>query len=121
MDDEAAERFGRLEPSEFKARLDRGEAVAVLDVREDHERAYAAIPLGGNAIDLHIPLNQIPMRLGEIVAARADAPLVVYCHHGVRSAAAADWLARQGIGDVANLEGGIDAWSRRVDRAVRRY
>ena len=48
-------------------------------------------------------------------------PLIVYCHHGVRSLATARWLVAQGIPDVANLEGGIDAWSRTVDPAVPRY
>jgi rhodanese-related sulfurtransferase len=46
---------------------------------------------------------------------------VVYCHHGMRSAAAADWLREQGFTRVRNLTGGIDRWSLDVDPATRRY
>lgn len=102
---------------ELKERLDRGESLALLDVREDEEHAYCAILRGG----LHVPMGQIPGRLEEIRLAAARTPLVVYCHHGVRSMTAATWLARQGVAPIYNLEDGIDAWSRRVDPSVKRY
>jgi rhodanese-related sulfurtransferase len=51
----------------------------------------------------------------------ADAPVLVYCHHGVRSMHAAAWLAAQGLPGVANLSGGIDAYSREADPTVPRY
>jgi rhodanese-related sulfurtransferase len=105
----------------MRARLDRGEPLAVLDVREDDERAYAAILLPPTAVDLHIPLGQVSSRVAEIAGAAKGRRLVVYCHHGMRSMAAATWLLGTGIPDVQNLEGGIDAWSRRVDPAVARY
>jgi rhodanese-related sulfurtransferase len=51
----------------------------------------------------------------------ANAFLVVYCHHGVRSQAAANWLSNRGASNVLNLTGGIDAWSIIVDKNVPRY
>ena len=105
----------------LSARLDRGEPLAVLDVREDDERAYAALVLPPTAVDLHIPLGQVSSRFEEIAGAASGRSLVVYCHHGMRSMAAATWLLGRGILDVQNLEGGIDAWSRRVDPSVARY
>lgn len=102
---------------ELKERLDRAEPLTLLDVREDDERAHCAIGGAG----LHVPLREVPARLEEIRAAASTAPLVVYCHHGVRSMTACTWLAQQGIGPVYNLQGGIDAWSVRVDPSVRRY
>jgi rhodanese-related sulfurtransferase len=106
---------------ELKLRLDRGDPLTVLDVREDHERDIAAIPLPSGVVDLHVPLGEVARRFEEIEQAAEARPLVVYCHHGQRSMVAATWLARRGIGEVINLEGGIDAWSTRVDRGVRRY
>jgi rhodanese-related sulfurtransferase len=112
---------GELTATDLKARLDRGEPLTVLDVREDHEREHAAIHLPTTAVDLHIPLGQVTSRFDEISVASSGRTLVVYCHHGIRSMAAATWLIGRGILDVRNLEGGIDAWSRRVDLAVARY
>jgi rhodanese-related sulfurtransferase len=110
-----------LSAVEFKERLDRGDELAVLDVREDDERMYAAIPLPEGVVDLHIPLGDIASRLEEIEEGIKGLPLLIYCHHGQRSMVAATWLARRGLGEILNLEGGIDAWSTRVDRGVRRY
>jgi rhodanese-related sulfurtransferase len=115
------EQVEQLSATEFKARLDQGEALAVLDVREDDERIYASIPLPEGVVDLHVPLGEISGRYEEIKASTDGRPLVVYCHHGQRSMVAASWLARRGIGETINLDGGIDAWSTRVDRGVRRY
>jgi rhodanese-related sulfurtransferase len=112
---------GRMTADELKGWLDRGEPVAVLDVREDDERAFCAIAVPPTVADLHIPLGRVMSRLAEVRRAAAAAPLVVYCHHGVRSLAVAQWLAAQGVDRVQNLDGGIDAWSVRVDPAVPRY
>jgi rhodanese-related sulfurtransferase len=112
---------GELTVSGLRARLDRGEPLTVLDVREDHEREYAGILLPTTAVDLHIPLGQVSSRLDEIAGASSGRTLVVYCHHGMRSMVAATWLLGRGILDVQNLRGGIDAWSRWVDPAVARY
>lgn len=106
---------------DLKKRLDRGESLAVLDVREEDERLHAAIPLPEGTIDLHVPLGEVARRYEEIEISTQGRPLVVYCHHGQRSMVAASWLKQRGIGEIFNLDGGIDAWSIRVDRSIRRY
>jgi rhodanese-related sulfurtransferase len=116
MDDPQA-----ITPRDLADRLARGEPLSVLDVREDVERAFAAIAIPETAADLHVPMNQVPSRLAEVREASARGPTVVYCHHGVRSGMVADWLTRQGVPGVLNLDGGIDAWSLEVDPRVRRY
>lgn len=96
--------------------------VILLDVRQPDERAYAAIDTPHASADLFIPLGELQARVGEVEETkRENATLVVYCHHGVRSLAAANWLAERKISNVLNLAGGIDAWSMQVDPAVRRY
>ncbi len=112
---------GELAAATLKSWLDRGEPLVVLDVRENHERDYARIALPPGVADLHIPLGQIPARVDEVEDQARRHSLVIYCHHGQRSMVAATWLARQGVGNIHNLDGGIDAWSILVDRAVPRY
>ncbi len=90
-----------------------GEAHTLVDVREDWEREVCAIE-----DSLHLPLMQLPQRLGELPR---DRPLVLHCHHGGRSMQATAWLRQQGFDNAINLGGGIDAWSAEVDPAVQRY
>lgn len=97
----------------MKARLDRGENVFVLDVREPGEIAIAPFPRAS-----HIAMGDIPSRVGELVPERET---VVVCHHGVRSAQVAMYLARMGFERVLNLTGGIDAWSEEADPSTPRY
>ncbi|HLW72048.1 MAG TPA: rhodanese-like domain-containing protein [Candidatus Binataceae bacterium] len=104
---------GELEPAELKRRLDRGDAITVLDVREHEELRIAALPGA-----VHIPMGEIPSRLTEL---DPDVELVVVCHHGMRSAQVAQYLARTGFERVSNLSGGIDEWSATVDPATPRY
>jgi rhodanese-related sulfurtransferase len=85
----------------------------VLDVREDWEVEIAAI--AGAVV---IPLGELTRRLAEIPR---RGPLAVICHHGGRSAQATAWLRSQGFDNAMNVAGGIDAWSRFVDRDVPRY
>ena len=85
----------------------------LLDVREADERAAARIDPS-----VHIPMREVPSRLVELPR---DRPVVVYCHTGTRSMMVAAYLENHGFHDVANLSGGIDAWSVRVDPAVPRY
>jgi rhodanese-related sulfurtransferase len=105
--------IGEIEPVELKARLDRGDQVVVLDVREPEEIAIAPFPDAK-----HIPMGDIPSRLTEL---DMEAEWVVVCHHGVRSAQVAMYLARMGFERVSNLIGGIDAWSLTADPATARY
>ncbi|HYJ42756.1 MAG TPA: rhodanese-like domain-containing protein [Steroidobacteraceae bacterium] len=98
---------------ELKARRDRGENPLVIDVREDWELQLARIP-----DVVHVPMSQIPARLGEF---QRDAEIIVMCHAGGRSLRVAQFLANQGFTDVANLSGGISAWSEAVDATVPRY
>jgi len=85
----------------------------VLDVREDWERVIASLP--GS---VHIPLNQIPLRLKELDASRA---IIALCKAGGRSQMAAEYLLAHGYGRIANLTGGIDAWAREVDPGMNTY
>lgn len=104
-----------LDVAELRAMLHAGAPVHLLDVRETWEHATAALP--GSQL---IPLGQLMDRAWEIEPPDG-ALLVVYCHHGIRSMKAAMALEAMGFRDVANLTGGIDAWSREVDPAVPRY
>lgn len=113
-------RISNLSPTELKRRIDRAEPVVLLDVRGPDERAWCAIAAPAPTVDLHIPMGELPHRAEEVRSA-ATGPVVVYCHHGVRSLIAARWLAAHGLTDLYNLDGGIDAWSLEVDPAVRRY
>lgn len=110
-----------MTPEELKARVDQGGPLAVLDVREPKELQLAALSLPEPVVHLTVPLGEVMGRLAEIRTSAEGRPLVVMCHHGMRSQAAADWLTGQGMADVHNLDGGIDAWSTRVDRGVPRY
>lgn len=89
----------------------------VLDVREDIEVATASIQAEGFELQ-HIPMQQIPAKLAELDTQRATACL---CHHGMRSMQVARFLAHHGFEQVANIAGGIDAWSQERDPAVPRY
>ena len=97
----------------LKTRIDRGESLLILDVREPAEIAFAPFP-GAT----HIPMGDIPSRLTEL---DPDRETVVVCHHGVRSAQVAMYLARMGFERILNLAGGIDAWSETADPSTPRY
>ena len=105
--------IGKIDPATLKTRLDRGDSVLILDVREPFEIALAPFP-GAT----HIPMGDIPSRLTEL---DPDCETVVVCHHGVRSAQVAMYLAQMGFERVLNLAGGIDAWSEDADPSTPRY
>ena len=105
--------IGEILPEELSRRLKCGERPVILDVREPEEVAIACFP-GAT----HIPMDEIPSRLTEL---DPDHETVVVCHHGIRSAQVAMYLARLGFERVSNLSGGIDLWSATVDPAVPRY
>ena len=97
---------------ELKQRLDQGEDLFVLDVREPHE--YQICNLGGYLI----PLNELPKRVSELDSSRE---IVVHCKMGGRSAKAVDFLKQSGFTRVHNLAGGINAWAERIDPKVPKY
>jgi rhodanese-related sulfurtransferase len=103
----------QLSATELKNRLQKEEKLFLLDVREPNEFEYAHIP---NSV--LIPLNQVPKRLAEL---NPQQEIVVICHHGMRSQQAANYLEHAGYKNIANLAGGIDAWSCTCDSSVRRY
>jgi rhodanese-related sulfurtransferase len=105
--------LGEIEPTALKARLDRGNRVFILDVREPAETALASFPGA-----INIPMGELPARLTELDPARET---VVVCHHGIRSAQVAIYLVRMGFRRVLNLSGGIAAWSQTVDPTTPRY
>lgn len=100
-------------PQELKRRLDSGQTLQVLDVREPWECAIACLP--GS---INIPLSDIPRRLRELDIA---SELIVMCKVGGRSRRAAEFLLAQGFERVANLAGGIDAWTREIDPGLPSY
>jgi len=97
---------------ELKKKIEQGEPVLLLDVREPYEHEYAN--LGGKLI----PLNQLRIRFKEL---NTEHEIVVYCHRGNRSAYAVNFLLQRGFQNVKNLIGGIDDWSRQVDPTLPRY
>ena len=101
-----------LEPEELKRRLDAGEEIFILDVREPHE--YQICHLNGTLI----PLGDLPRRVSELDSART---IVAHCRSGKRSADAVDFLRKAGFRKVWNLKGGILAWSDKVDPRVPKY
>jgi sulfur-carrier protein adenylyltransferase/sulfurtransferase len=102
-----------ITPIELKQRLDRGEALQIVDVREPHE--YQINRIAGSTL---IPLGDIPKRFNEL---DPEAELVMQCKSGVRSAKAADFLRSQGFRHVLNLKGGILAWIDQVDPSQPKY
>jgi molybdopterin/thiamine biosynthesis adenylyltransferase/rhodanese-related sulfurtransferase len=101
-----------IAPRELKARLDRGDDLFVLDVREPHE--YQICNLGGHLI----PLGELSRRVNELDSSRE---IVAHCRSGKRSAEAVEFLRSAGFRKVLNLKGGILAWSDEVDPSVPKY
>lgn len=105
--------FKTIAPIELNQKIQKGDDLQLIDVREQEEFAIAQIigtqllPLS-NFAEWHAKLD-------------ANAQIVFICHHGVRSAQVCSYLARNGFKNLWNLTGGIDAWSTSVDRNVPRY
>ncbi len=113
--EEAPEESGRvpeIQVEELKRKLDAGEDVFLLDVRERHEVAICG--LGGHLV----PLGELPKRVHELDSSR---DIVVHCRSGVRSAKAVAFLRQAGFRRVRNLAGGILAWADRIDRSMPKY
>ena len=101
-----------ITPRELKARLDRGDDLYILDVREPHE--YQICNLKGHLL----PLGELPRRVHELDSSQE---IVAHCRSGKRSAEAVDFLRKAGFRKILNLKGGILAWSDEVDPSVPKY
>jgi len=102
-----------ITPKELKARIEKGDKLVLLDVREPWENALAK--LEGSVL---IPLATLPQSLSKL---DKNIEIIAYCHHGMRSADATGFLLQQGFPNVKNLVGGIDAWSIQADSSVPKY
>jgi len=102
----------QISVKEFKHRIDAGDDIFLLDVREPYE--YQIAQIGGKLI----PQNDVPQRLAEIPR---DREIVVQCRSGARSQKIAEFLKQSGYSKVANLAGGILAWSDEIDPGVQKY
>lgn len=103
----------QIEPQEVKQRIENGEKLVMVDVREPWENEICR--LEGSVL---IPMQELPARLGWL---EEQNELVIYCHLGIRSVNPAAWLREQGIEQARSLAGGIDRWSREIDSGVARY
>ena len=103
----------QITPTELLKRADSGELWQILDVREPWEIEIASV-----AGTINIPMSEVPARYDEL---SADLPVAVLCHSGARSGRVADWLSVNGIDNVANIVGGIDAWSAQIDSSIPCY
>ena len=114
MNQATTQQMGEISATELKQRLDYGDDIQIVDVREANEVAIGAIP-----DSIHIPLAQVINRMSEIDPSRET---VVHCKMGGRSARAIQALKQSGFsGNLLNLRGGIIAWSNEVDPSVPKY
>ncbi|HEX5227579.1 MAG TPA: molybdopterin-synthase adenylyltransferase MoeB [Bryobacteraceae bacterium] len=104
---------GDIEPTEVKAKIDRGDRFVLIDVREPHEYQICNIPQAKL-----IPRGDLPKRVNELNSADE---IVAHCKSGMRSAKAVDFLKQAGFKKVRNMKGGILAWSDKVDPSVPKY
>ena len=103
-----------ISPEDLHRRLQAGDDLQLVDVREEIEFDHCHLP--GSLL---LPLAELPRRTDEI---RAEGPVVLICHHGVRSAQALGYLRqRLGRANLLNLRGGVAAWADRVDPSFPRY
>jgi adenylyltransferase/sulfurtransferase len=104
-----------ITPIELSERLERGEPIALVDVRELHEREIADLPERGQ---LRIPIGELLGRLSEL---DPEAPLVLYCRSGSRSGWATRHLVSRGFTRARNLKGGLLGWKAEVDPNIQAY
>ena len=103
-------------PREVKRRMDAGEKLHLIDVREPQEYQIARI----EGAEL-IPMNTVPAALQQLDAKADEGILIVFCHHGVRSLSVVNWLRQQGVEDCQSMAGGIHQWSYEIDPKVPVY
>ncbi len=102
-------------------KVDAGERFVWLDVREDNELNVAWIE---HELIEHVPMSRLAQQQTEALPADAqaqDAEIVVFCHHGMRSAQVVAWLRGQGWTNALSMEGGIDEWAKQIDPSVGTY
>ena len=102
----------KITVEELKTRLDRGDDLYILDVREPHE--YEIVNIGGELI----PLGDLPKRVNELDPLKE---IIVHCKSGIRSAKAVDFMRNAGFTKVKNLIGGIDSWAKKINPSLPRY
>jgi rhodanese-related sulfurtransferase len=105
-----------IAPKEIQRRLQAGEKLALIDVREPGEFQLARI----DGAEL-IPMRTVPAELSRLDAQADETELIVFCHHGVRSLNVVNWLRGQGVDACQSMAGGIDRWSLEIDPTVPRY
>jgi rhodanese-related sulfurtransferase len=101
-----------ITPAELQRLLAEPNPPTLIDVREEGEAAICSI--AGSTL---IPMSSLPQRLQEIPR---DRPIALYCHHGMRSLMAGQWMARNGY-DALSLAGGIDRWAAEIEPSMNRY
>ena len=102
-----------IQVEELAERRRAGEAMTIVDVREDWEREIASLP-----DTVNIPLAALPGETGKLPH---EGPLIVICRSGARSGRAVSWLHENGFGNAVNLAGGVLAWAARIDPSMRTY
>ena len=100
-------------PLEAKNLIDENKSLKLIDVREPWEHSIAKLH---NSV--LIPLREFQKHIDSFT--KSDT-FLIYCHHGIRSFYACDYMIQQGFKNVYNLKGGIDAWSREIDRTINKY
>jgi len=108
--------IGAMEVRTLQEWLAEGRPMRLLDVREEAEWQIAHLP----GAELR-PLSRLASWLEEVVGAEDSRPIVVYCHHGMRSARVCASLLAHGIREVHNLAGGIERWAVEIDPQMNRY
>lgn len=106
--------YQHLSPDEIKAMIDDGQAVRIIDVREADE--FAICKIEGAELK---PLSQFAQWSGELTGSAG--PVVLHCHHGMRSQQACDFLSQNGVEGLINMLGGIAQWAESIEPSMRRY
>lgn len=102
-------------PKQVKERLDKGEPLTIIDIREAWEVSTVKLDLPAVRF---IPMKEIPRRLGELPK---EQDIVVHCHHGSRSAQVVAFMRSRGFERAWNMAGGIDQWAVQVEKGMMRY
>jgi rhodanese-related sulfurtransferase len=103
-----------ITPQDVTRRLHAGEKLRLIDVREPFEVQQASIA-GAEAI----PMRTVPQALRAFQDEKD--PIIVFCHHGMRSMQVVEWLRQQGLENCWSMTGGIERWSLEIDPKVPRY